>query len=195
MLSNFCLSGKTKSGVCPHCDAVRDCTWEYRRLEQGGITAEHVLCAICQECQEVAWLAAQAGQRFWEARENIKAKRTTISVPLEIEDYVSYCLALAGASPTHHELFFRALLLCCVDNEDGVAEMLRTVDHEALHLQSRTRMSLLLNERMQNLFAQLQAASGIGSASELLRRLIVLSSTTLKPALDSELRRLAYAYA
>ncbi len=59
--------------------------------------------------------------------------------------------------------FSEPCCFACVDNEDGVAEMLRTVDHEALHLQSRTRMSLLLNERMQNLFAQLQAASGISA--------------------------------
>jgi hypothetical protein len=195
MLENFCVDGDIKSGPCNHCEALRECVLGYRTLERGGIVADNVMCATCSQCGKVAWTTAQAGYRFREAREQIRARRTSVNVPLELEDYISHRLSLAGCQPAHYEQFFRALLQCCVGKEEEVAEACRTLEHKALSLISRKPLTVPVTAKCDALLTRLKDASGIKNTSELMRRLIVLSDGLLSEQLHHNLDLLTYAYA
>lgn len=195
MLANFCLAGTEGPGLCSYCEKEVTIRWAYQRHERNGITADNVLCGTCDNCGNVAMLAAQAGFRYREAREEAQKQRTTVTLPLEMEDYVSASLSGVGADIGHQALFFRALLLCCLDREDEVAALAREVDHKALHLQNQVRMQINFTEKLKEVFAKVQAASGLQNSSDLMRRLIVLSADHFNERMENELRRLAYAYA
>lgn len=51
---------------CETCKAMSFARWEYRTHTRQGVTADNVLCGVCEGCNQVQLLAAQAGHRFRE---------------------------------------------------------------------------------------------------------------------------------
>ena len=187
-------AGDVSDLICNKCEALRPCVYSYGPCEYDGEMVEDILRSICPVCESVVTISSRSTYRFAEAKARKAQKRTSVMLPIEMQDDIAKELIDAGSSWTHFELYFRALLVAAHNNPRQIAQMVADLNDDILTAPRGARMNVCLGERLTNTLEGLTQESGVKSTSETLRRLIVLSKEpVLCESLRKELKTLALA--
>lgn len=193
-MKSIVTEGTVEKAPCENCKRFVQATYAYGPVEMDGLVVEDVMRATCNECGLVVATTPQSAHRFKTAIEDRNLRRTTIRIPQELHDFISLNLSAVGADITHVELYFRALLLACRDQEEQIGEALRFVQSPVLKRPNRVTVNLTLGNHLLHVLERLQRASGILGTGELIRRLLVLADGSMESLVQTELERLSYAY-
>lgn len=186
--------GKRLEMACNHCQAWRECEYQYRDYKtKEGLSVAGVLCATCLTCGGIAGVHSQSLYRI-AVNQPQPRKRTSVTLPVELEDVIGAELSRFGASWSHAELYFRALLVACTERTDEVSELVKLVRDERLSLPNKNRLPFTSGHKLAATLDAISARSGIRNTSEVIRRLIVLSESELKSEMEFSLKTLALAY-
>ncbi|HEY3999681.1 MAG TPA: hypothetical protein VGO93_12485, partial [Candidatus Xenobia bacterium] len=172
--------GHREKAICPTCtpkiEAMVDITYRYAPLSlDDGTEADNVLQGYCETCGNSVLVAAQSSYRTARAIEDRHAKRTRIRLSLELTDYIATQLGLAGLGHSESDEYFRALFQSIAGREEQWARVLAASKSPLLALPLTESEHLTLSGRMQELLQKLESLTGLESASELVRRMIILA--------------------
>lgn len=188
------IKTQQESLICNKCEALRECELSYGPYEFKGETVEDVYRAVCLTCGQVVAVHARSTYRLAEVTRRQAQKRTSISIPAEMQDLIAKALIDAGSDWSYCELYFRALLVACHDDPAEVGRILPSVKNDLLLQPSRTKMNFSLGTKLSGTLGTLSASSGISNTSEIIRRLVILTDSVLKEPFERELKSLALAY-
>lgn len=190
-----CKEGDRSKLVCHQCEAARECEYSYGPLEFKGETVDDVLRAVCLTCAGVVAIHSRSTYRLAEVSARQAQRRTTITIPVEMQDYIAHHLIQAGSNWSHSELYFRALLVACHENPEEIGKLVAVADDELLRRPNKARLNFSLGGQLSSTLARISKASGISNTSEIIRRLVVLTKDSIKEPFERELMALALAYA
>ena len=194
-MKSIVTEGTVERTPCEQCQKLVPATYSYGPVEHEGLIVEDVMRAVCNQCGDIVATTPQSAHRFREAIQNRNAKRTTVRIPQELQDFICLNLSAAGADTSHTELYLKALLLACHSREAELGPVIAAANSPVLQRPNKVTVNLTLGPQLLNTLTRLATESQIPNTSEILRRLLVLADGPLESNVNQEFQRLAYAYA
>ncbi len=190
-----CKEGDRSELICNQCEAARECEYSYGPCEFKGETVDDVLRAVCLTCNDIVAIHSRSTYRLAEVSARQAQRRTTITIPVEMQDQIAHHLIKAGSSWSHSELFFRALLVACHENPEEIGRLVAKADDELLRQPNKSRLNFSLGGQLSSTLERISQSSGISNTSEIIRRLVILTKDSIREPFERELTSLALAYA
>ena len=181
--------------ACHNCQAFQECRFSYGPYEHEGSVVEDVFRGVCSVCGSITGIHARSTYRLAGARKKVQGRRTSVSLPAEMQDMIASELVRCGSDWSHAELFFRALLVTCHENPEEIG---RLIADAKSHVASpgRSILNLRLGKSLSETLNRVSQASKVNNTSEVIRRLVcVATDGPIANPFRKELRSLALAYA
>ena len=95
-MKSIVTEGTVELTPCEQCQKLVPATYSYGPVEHEGLIVEDVMRAVCNQCGDIVATTPQSAHRFREAIQNRNAKRTTVRIPQELQDFICLNLSAAG---------------------------------------------------------------------------------------------------
>lgn len=177
------LPGKQIRAICRTCGCIEDATYGYGTITlDDGTEVESVMRALCDRCSSLVAVAQQSAPTLHAARtrrDEVKRRsRSTIRLPRVLVDFARMELHDEGGAPERFDLMVKAFLLAVMRarpaRRERLIRALRDSDDSVLALPLDASVHLDLSERLWETLEALRAEASSSSASDLVRRMLVV---------------------